>query len=420
MGRETSERDPSRGSNSLSPTRPVVAFGTILTVESAFLGWILPVLYLLLVLAGQVGILVLLTRLSRIMPTLQASASNEGPTDCNVSIIIPARNESADLALCLDDLQGQDWSARGGAMEVFVVDGGSTDGTAGVARAHPLRPIVMEEPPLPPGWVGKTWACHQGSLKATGDILLFIDADVRLAPSAVRAVVEKLRSTRADLVTFGGQIVTEGFWERVVMPLFVQFILLYFILVRVDAQDAPPDMANGQFMGFSREGYARCGGHQAVKNSVLEDVHLAQAVRRQGGTVKMFAAPDLVSTRMYVGRAEMVEGVLKSFQGSDLSAAWQFGTGLLIALLFLFPFLTLALGLAGVMAGMWAVASAVLILATALKQVALQRPLGGTPGYGLLYPLGCAVFVTILFRSAWRRRAGGKVFWKGREYSAEG
>jgi cellulose synthase/poly-beta-1,6-N-acetylglucosamine synthase-like glycosyltransferase len=399
--------------------RRLLAGGVGLALPSVVLFWVLPAIYFVLLLVGQLAILVWLGRVARFMPAI-APAAPAGPLPkLTVSVIIPARNEREQIGHCLDDLRSQDWVALGGEMEVVVVDGGSSDGTEAVARSHPLRPTVMAEPPLPSGWVGKVWACHQGALGAKGDLLLFLDADVRLAPEAVRMAVLEQGRTHADLVSFAAQIDMTRFWDRVVMPLFVQFVLLYFALVRVDAGSKVPDLANGQFMCFSRAGYQRCGGHERVRGALLEDVRLAQEVRRSGGTVRMYTASSLVSTPMYASRSEMQEGILKSLQGTSLSTAVRSEVALLVALLFLLPFPLLVLPLFGLLAPIWAYLSAAVIVVTALKQVGLQGPFGAPPAYGLLYPLGSAFFVVLFLRSAARGRSGGQVDWKGRSYPRE-
>lgn len=404
---------------------PVVAGAGLLLPVTGTWSWLLPALYFLLLFLGQGAIVILALRMPDLVPSEVPGATAPGgarpatPAPVRVSVIVPARNEREDLTGCLDALRAQDWTKEGGWMETLVVDGGSTDGTAEVARAHPLAPKVLEEPPLPPGWVGKNWACHRGMQQAQGDLLLFLDADVRLAPAAVRAAVLRQSETGADLLTLASRIVMEGFWERVVMPLYVQFVLLYFVAPRVNHDDSSRAMANGQFMLFTRKGYALCGGHEAVRGAVLEDVSLAQRVKRSGGKVRLFWAPELLSTRMYANREEMDEGILKNLHGTRFSAGRQIGLALAIFVYFLSPFLVLALALAGLLAWPWLLVALLVIGLTALKQMGFQGAVRAPRRYGLLYPLGCAYYLGLFGRSLAIGLRGGQVHWKGRAYDMD-
>ena len=371
-----------------------------------------PLLYFLVVFLGQGAIVLLAYR----MPSRRARDVGTATWPRRVSVIVPARNEREDLRRCLDDLARQDLVRGGGSLEVIVVDGASTDGTAKMAEAHPLAPRVVPEPPLPAGWVGKNWACHHGAREARADRLLFLDADVRLAPAALRAALLHQDATGADLVSFAARIVMTGFWERVVMPLYVQFVLLYFLTPRVNVDTSSRAMANGQFMLFRREAYRRIGGHARVAGAVLEDVRLAQNVKQGGGKVRVLWTPELVHTRMYADRREMSEGILKNLHGTRFSASRQVVLAIAIFTYFLSPFLVLGLVGVGLLGGAWLLAAAALVGLTLAKQVGFQRALHAPAAYGLLYPLGCAYYIGLFARSLHRGLGGGTVTWKGRTY----
>ena len=353
------------------------------------------------------------------MPSLGPRDDAAAKPSPEVSVIIAARNEEEDLPACLDDLLHQDLRARGGRMEVLVVDGGSTDRTAEVARAHPLGPRVIPEPPLPPGWVGKNWACHTGSREARGDALLFLDADVRLAPEAVRVALARLESTGADLLTLAARVVMEGFWERVVLPLYTQFVLTYFRSPHVNDDGSERAMANGQFMLFSRAGYEKVGGHAAVRGDILEDVRLAQEVKRRGGRIRLYWAPDLLTTRMYRNRKELREGLLKNLHGTRFSLGRQVGFAAAILAFFLSPFVLAGLG---VWEGnwIWVAVAGFLIAVTLAKQAGFQRALRAPLRYALTYPLGCLFYLDLLARSIHRGTTDRQVTWKGRTYAMDG
>lgn len=391
------------------------ATGTLLSIAlggGGPLSVLLPLGYFLALFLGQGAIVLLAYQ----MPSLSPEGTGSLVSTPSVTVIVPARNEAQELARCLDDLGAQDYPPRGGRMDVIVVDGGSTDGTAEVARGHPLHPTVLLEPPLPADWVGKNWACHQGVQNAQGELLLFLDADVRLAPEAVRAAVAHLQSTQAQLVTFAAKVVMEGFWERVVMPLYIQFVLLYFVTPRVNNDRSSRAMANGQFLLFDRKGYQLCGGHERVHAAVLEDVRLAQELKRAGGRLRIVWAPELVQTRMYADRREMSEGILKNLHGTRFSVGRQLGLALALFVFFLSPFVVLLLWGLGWLPFLWGLVAVLLVLATAAKQVGFQGAVGAPRGYGLLYPLGCVFYLGLFARSIRRGLGSAEVSWKGRSY----
>ncbi|MCI4360550.1 MAG: glycosyltransferase [Thermoplasmata archaeon] len=348
------------------------------------------------------------------MPRLEPLPPGNGGRSARVSAIIAARNEENDLGPCLDSLIAQDYPD----LEILVVDGGSTDGTREIARGRAPRVRLIEEPPLPDGWVGKNWACHVGAEAATGDLLLFTDADVRYHATAVRATVEWAEREHAALATLAPRIETVGFWEKVVMPFYAQMVLTYFRTPRVNRPDSRAAMANGQYLAVRREAYRAVGGHAAIRSAVLEDVRLAQGFRRARLPMRVAWAPELIATRMYRDRQEMFEGLLKNVHGPRFSAFRQVGFLAGLIGLFLLPLGLLPLG--------WVEGSIPLILAGALlwvalfgKHVAFARGFRCDPAYGLLFPLAVGFYVVLVSTSLVRGLARRPVVWKGREYPLE-
>jgi glycosyltransferase involved in cell wall biosynthesis len=346
------------------------------------------------------------------MPRLDPAAPTPGARSWpQLSVIIAARNEEEDLPGCLDDLLAQEYPG----LEVIVVDGGSEDRTREVARQRSPGVRLIEEPPLPAGWVGKNWACDVGYRASTGEILLFTDADVRYHPATLRTVVAWAERERADLATLAPRVTTVGFWERVVMPFYVQVVLTYFRVPRTNVDTSRTAMANGQFWLTSRARYESTGGHAAVRGYVLEDIRIAQRYRAAGLRLRVAWAPGLVSTRMYRDRHEMFEGLLKNIHGTEFSAARQ--TGFLVALLGLY-WLPLALLPFGLLVGSWALAGMGAFLWFALfgKHVVLAGATGTSAAYGLLFPLAVAFYAALLATSIRSGGGRGAVAWKGREY----
>jgi len=374
----------------------------------------LPLDLVLVLLAAGLGVLVyhgatvvMAYRIPKLLPTPRAPRERWP----SVSVVIAARNEETDLGMCLDSLLAQDYPD----LEVIVVDGGSTDRTRDIARSHAPRVRLLEEPPLPEGWVGKTWACATGAKAAGGEYLLFTDADVRYHPSTVRTTLEYGEREHADLVTLGGRLEMVGYWERVVLPFMVQLVLTYFRTPRVNEPLSKAAMANGQYILVRRAAYDDVGGHAAVRGAVLEDVRLAQEFRRFGKPMRVVFARELITTRMYRNRTEMFEGLLKTVHGPRFSAGRQAAFLLGLVGLFWLPLLMFPYG---VLEGSWLVAGMGLLIWAALyaKHMGFSRVMGGRSIDGVWFPVSVGFYVVLIWVSLVRGLQRRPVTWKGRSY----
>lgn len=269
----------------------------------------------------------LFPRLGRRRPT-----GSDAP---RVSLLVPARNEAANIGRTVRALLAQDYAN----LEVIVLDDQSEDGTGAIALAAasagaaaaglPLR--VLAGQPLPAGWMGKNWACHQLSKAASGDLLVFTDADVRWTPGAVTALVDEMQATRADLLTVWPTQTTVTWGERLVVPLMAMVVYGYLPLSLVHHSPWPVfAAANGQCLAFRRPAYEQTGGHAALRDNILEDVNLARRVKAQGLRLRMADGAGLVSARMYDGWAAVRDGYAKNI----LAGYGGRTAGLLLAALF--------------------------------------------------------------------------------------
>jgi len=328
-----------------------------------------------------------------------------------VSVIVPARNEEDDLGGCLDGLLSQTYPS----LEILAVDGGSTDGTRKVAQAREPRITLIDEPPLPEGWVGKSWACWNGAERARGEFLLFTDADVRPSPESVWTAVEWAQRDRADLVTFGSRIEMVGVWEKIVLPFYIQMVLTYFRTPRVNRADSKAAMANGQFLLVRRTAYEEVGGHRAIHDRILEDVALAQRFRAAGKVLRVAWTPELVTTRMYRTPQDMYEGILKTVSGVRFSAARELGFAVALVAFYWLPLTLLPIGLWT--GSIWVIAfGSFLGLALFGKHVAFNRAAKGSAAYGLLFPVAAGYYLVLVLVALGRGLRGRSVQWKGRSY----
>ena len=259
-------------------------------------------------------------------PVLHPRRPTDGPP---VSLLVPARDEESRLPATLAGLLAQP------ATEILVLDDGSSDGTAAVvaeAAARDERVRLLTGEPCPPGWVGKNWACHQLAEASRGDLLVFVDADVTLAPGALAAIRYELEAQRADLCSVFPRQLTLTFGERVLVPLIDETLLGFLPHPLLDVPlAASAATANGQLLAFRRAAYDRLGGHAAVAGEIVEDIALARLTRAAGLKLGLALGGDLVQARMYDGYRSSVAGFGKSLRaahaGSRLllaaSAGWH-------------------------------------------------------------------------------------------------
>ncbi|HEX8726553.1 MAG TPA: glycosyltransferase family 2 protein [Gemmatimonadaceae bacterium] len=341
-----------------------------------------------------------------------------------VSVVIPARNEARNIERCLRSVLG----SKHPDLEVIVVDDHSTDETGGLARAIALddaRVRVIMPDPLPDGWFGKQWACTAGAAVATGEILLFTDADTVHAPDLMARSVNAMRARGADLFSVAGRQELGTFWERAVQPqMFGILVARYGSTERVSNATRPEDaIANGQCIFITRAAYDASGGHAAVRDKVAEDLALAQRFVRQGRRLALVAGLDQLGTRMYTSLDEIVRGWRKNVYvgGRDAMPSGPlmralFPMALLAAPLFsLAPVVAFLAGLAGLASPhvfLWAAVCVLVTLGFWMAAYAFQRlPVWYAAGY----PLGAAVVLYIAVAALVR---GPRVDWKGRSYTA--
>jgi len=353
--------------------------------------------------------LLLASEMPRLDPSLPPAAS--GPALPRVSVVVAARDEEEDLPATLDDLLAQDYPD----LEILVVEDHSADRTGEVIDARAPRVRRVNPPPLPNGWVGKSWACWNGAEAASGEWLLFLDADVRLHPSAIRTTVEWALREHADLATIAPKVEMRSFWERVVLPFYMQVVVTYFRAPHVNRPRSRAAMANGQYWLTPRTTYFAMGGHEAIRSIVLEDIAIARRYRAAGRTLRLAWAPALARTRMYRDRAELFAGLLKNVHGTRFSAVRLLGSIAGLIGLFLLPLGLLPLGLATgdlLLSGL----GAFLYIALFGKHVAFARAVGAPAAYGLLFPVAVGYYVVLLATSLSRGLRGKPVAWKGRGY----
>jgi len=241
-----------------------------------------------------------------------------------ISVLIPARNEEANIDACLNSVCSQNYKN----LEIIILDDDSGDNTFSVAEKFSLkdnRVRVIKGKNLAAGWVGKNWACKQLSDNAQGDFLLFIDADVRLMPEAIESAMSALEETNVDMMSVFPKQIMNTTGEKVTVGI-ITWLMLAFLPVKqiYKSKSMRFSGAVGQFMMWKRESYFRSGGHESVKDKIVEDMETAKFLKRKGFKIILLLSDGLVQCRMYGSFKEGVDGFTKNAYPSTNSSAAEF------------------------------------------------------------------------------------------------
>ena len=342
-----------------------------------------------------------------------------------VSVLIPARDEEANIARCLRSVLAQDHPR----IEVIVLDDRSTDRTGAIvdgfaAQDQRVRRVAGE--PLPAGWKGKCHALHQASAGASGSWLLMIDADVELAPGALTAALGAASALDAEMVSWFARQRVVTSWERVLQPLILDFILTHSDPRRVNDPACEDCIANGQFLMVRTEVYREVGGHEPVCDSIVEDMAFSRLIKSAGFRYRLLDGVDVMWTRMYASLGEIWRGWTKNFF-AGLHGRRGVVVAALVYLVFtgVLPFALLAIAIASAACGApapWFLAlSGVSVTALYAYRLAIIRRTVPPSLLGvLLHPLAAVVLGAIIVESTRRAATGAPVSWKGRDYDAGG
>jgi len=347
----------------------------------------------------------------------------EGPL---ISVCVPARNEERNIRACVEAILAQDYPN----FEVIVLEDRSTDATAEILdsmAAQNARLKVIPGADLPTGWAGKPHALVQAAAAARGEWLCFVDADTFLSPATLSACYTKALETKADMFTIMTFQVMGTFWEKAVLPIVMTSLSLAFSPRKVNDPQHKAAVANGQFILVRRAVYDAIGGHERIKDQIVEDKAISELVKWNGYRLVMADGYSLARTRMYTSLPEMWEGWTKNVylglrEQPSLMLLGAFGAFLLLVAALVLP-LWPVLGTFWYLQGGGGLALIVLLQSLALWSIVIYArarvaaAMHISPWYAFTLPLGAGVFAAMMITSTWKVLSGQGVSWKGRRYT---
>ncbi|MER5928691.1 glycosyltransferase [Streptomyces sp. NPDC002054] len=351
-------------------------------------------------------------------------AEADRPRWPSVAILVPARDEAEVLPLTLPSLLAQDYP---GEAEILLVDDGSTDGTAALARRlaeqQPGLPLTVTSPgEPPPGWTGKLWALRHGIALARHGrqppaYLLLTDADIAHEPDSLRRLVAAAESGGLDLVSQMARLRVACFWERIVVPAFVYFFAQLYPFRWVNRPSARTAAAAGGCVLLRTDAAERAGVPEAIRQAVIDDVSLARAVQQSGGRIWLGLAERVDSVRPYPRLADLWRMVSRSAY-AQLRHRPLLLAGTVAGLVFVYLVPPFALA-AGLLAGQPATAAAggLAWLLMAGSYLPMLRYYRQSPALAPLLPFTALLYLLMTVDSAVQHYRGRGAAWKGRTYA---
>ncbi|GCE27139.1 glycosyl hydrolase [Dictyobacter alpinus] len=403
----------------------MLSFEQVSTIISQAIPFFSGIILLILL----INLFILLLNLATFVRLRSQDVADDNDQVPLVSVLIPARNEEANIEACIRSLLQQQY----GNLEIIVLDDQSSDQTAAIVKhlitklpdqQSPILRLIQGKP-LPEDWIGKNFACQQLAKQAGGKYILFTDADTIHQPGMVRAMIQHMQKLQVQLLSAQPEQIQRSLGEQLIVPL-LNFTILTLLPIPLIRLRREPSLAtgNGQLLCFERSAYQAIGGHSTVKGKILEDVLLARTMKAAGYRMAYADAFELTQCRMYHSFAEVWSGFSKNlFAFYNYSLPFALVALVLNLLLFVVPpFLLLACAVHGSSAGTILPVLTITLLPLIMRMLLALRFTRSNKGWvvilGLLHPISIILECVILLNSIrWHYRKSGAV-WKGRYYPA--
>lgn len=344
-----------------------------------------------------------------LFPLVRSTKSQE---TLSVSLLVPLRNEQENVQGLIDSLKQLTYKN----LEVILLDDHSEDDTYNLLTqqiAGDKRFQIIQGKALPKGWNGKVHACHQLSIKATGDYYLFLDADARVAPKVIERTLATMKKHKASMLSGFPHYPNRHFLSHMLVPLQHMVVQLHLPLMVANTTKKPAfTAACGIFIMIEKEAYTTIRGHQSVKNSLVEDVHIAREVKKHGYKMILANITPSVLSFMYDSSKETWEGFKKNIYSGLGRSSWM--------VLFLSLFYSLAFIIPFIYVGVAVIEQEALYLLPYLLTVTFKMYVDARTGHPLwlsfCVPISVMLLIALMITSMFVHLRGQNYQWKGRSY----
>ncbi len=354
------------------------------------------------------------------------SSTHKGPPENAplISVIVAAKDEEENIGACVRTMLDQDYPN----YEMFVANDRSGDRTGEIVQEiakTDARLTVVNIERLPEGWCGKNNAMQTAIAKSRGEWIVMIDADTRqVSRRTLSVAMQYAAETKADLLSIFPKLEMKGFWENILQPVFSGIMIIWFHPYKVNDPQKAHAYANGAFMLIRRTAYEKIGTHEAIRQCLNEDMHMARLCKEKGLGIRVVRSGDLFTCRMYTSFMQMLRGWGRIYFGTFGTLRRLLGTAALVVIMSLLPYFTFAMGAAMAATGAGALWLAVGIAGAAATFTQISavwryyRMTGARADLVWAYPLGCLIALYTIGISLSRLRKGSRVTWRGTAYTA--
>ena len=347
---------------------------------------------------------------------------NISKTNPKVSIILPARNEEKFIGKCLDSLSKQDYQN----YEIIVIDDSSNDSTWKIISEHAKinsKIIPVSAKPKPDGWMGKNWACMEGYHKATGELLLFTDADTNHSKNVISLAVAHLNSFDLDALSAIPKMLTLDFWTNITLPMISTFLHTRFSALNVNNPSKKTGYFFGSFFIMKKETYEKVGMHEGVKHEIIEDGALGKKVKESGYKMKMVRGEHLIQA-VWARDKGTLWNALKRLMIPLYLQSRKIAIGIFFAVLFLL-FIPFPILLSSILIPTESISIQILCVTSAIASILIyigaiievKVGIGLKLGYAVFAPLGSIVVVLGFLSGLLQAKGSSSISWRDRKYS---